>query len=103
MNHQYVVPGTVEPEKVNYKDFPWIFEKSISGSYVCLHSINELPEEAARDKESFMTRGIKSFMFIPDYAGGIPVAGQCKRIGTYHRTRRYYHKGARIASCGETD
>lgn len=75
MSHYYVVNGTISPERVNDKGFPWLFKKLFSGKCVCIHNINHLPEEAAKDKKSFLLAGAKSFMAIPYYIGGIPVAG----------------------------
>lgn len=75
VSHQYVVAGIMKHENISHKEFPWIFGKSMSGDHICLHNVNELPEEAAQDKASFLKRGIKSFLSIPYFIGGIPVAG----------------------------
>jgi len=60
---------------INYRDFPWVMEKMLYREHVCLHSLEDLPADAATDRESFLKLGIKSFVAIPHFIGGYPVAG----------------------------
>lgn len=76
MNYIYTVPGLNDvSDGVNHRDFPWIFKKASLGEYFCVNRLDELPEEAAKDKESLRLRKIKSFMFIPYHVGGNPIGG----------------------------
>ena len=75
ISHQYVVPGYNKINIIDLKDFPWIFEHSSGGKYLCLQRLEDLPEEAEIDRKSLRSMGIKSFLVIPYYMGGIPFAG----------------------------
>jgi formate hydrogenlyase transcriptional activator len=75
MSHHYAVPGLDDSFKnIVYKDFPWVFQKGLAGNYVCFNSLEDLPEEAAIDKESFRLIGAKSSLIIPYHIAGKPIA-----------------------------
>ena len=75
--HQYVVPGLPElPPWITYKDFPWVFKKSVvGGDYISFSRLEDLPSEAAKDKESFQIVGTKSNIIIPYHIAGKAFAG----------------------------
>lgn len=55
-------------------DFPWIRQEMLDGHIVCLSSLDEMPAEAARDRENARQMGIKSTVTIPLSVGaGHPV------------------------------
>jgi len=74
MTFQYAAPGVKDATGINYKDFPWTFKMMIAGNFTCIPSLEILPEEAAKDKKTFQRLGIKSFISLPYYIGGNPVA-----------------------------
>lgn len=55
--------------------FPWFQEALAAGRVVGFSSLDKLPEEAARDCESFRTFGIRSCLTIPLSVGGEPPIG----------------------------
>ena len=42
ISHQYVVPGYNKINIIDLKDFPWIFEHSSGGKYLCLQRLEDL-------------------------------------------------------------
>lgn len=65
----------ISPE-AKYKDFPWIFKSAqVRRDSVYFSRLDDLPEEAAKDKESFLAVGIKSSIFIPYFIAGKAIAG----------------------------
>lgn len=61
---------------VKYKDFPWIFKSAETRrDAIYFNRLEDLPEEAAKDKESFRSVGTKSSIFIPYYIAGTAFAG----------------------------
>jgi formate hydrogenlyase transcriptional activator len=74
--YQYAVPGLSKiPKGFTYKYFPWLFKKAIHGDCAIFTRIEELPQEAARDIESFRLIGTKSNIFIPYHIAGKLIAG----------------------------
>jgi formate hydrogenlyase transcriptional activator len=75
MIHHYAVSGLDNNfNEINYKDFPWVFQQGSAGNYVCFNRLEDLPEEAAIDRESFRFIGAKSSLIIPYHIGGKPIA-----------------------------
>jgi formate hydrogenlyase transcriptional activator len=73
--HHYVVPKLHQIAlEINRKDLPWIFKMIMVGDYICFNRLEDLPEEAAIDKESLRLRGIKSFILIPYHIAGKAIA-----------------------------
>ena len=64
--YEYTVPKFehLTSPIVSLKDFPWIFKKVKDTEAVFFSSVEELPEEASADKESFRAKGIKSALRI---------------------------------------
>lgn len=74
--HQYVTWELKKiPVGVSEKNFPWIFKKAKNGEYICFRSLEELPPEAAKDKETLQFIKTKSLTMIPYYIAGKPIAG----------------------------
>ena len=72
LTHFYgAVEGSQLPEGVNSKEhFPWVEQQVRAGRIVALASLEELPAEAARDREVARQMGIKSNLTIPLSVGG---------------------------------
>jgi len=75
--HQCVVPGLKQlPNGINYEDFPWVFKRAVgSGGCISFSSVDDLPPEAAKDKERFKAIGTKSNVIIPYHIAGKAIAG----------------------------
>lgn len=68
--------GPVTPEQLNSQEyFPWRFQEVRSGKVVAVSSLQELPPEAARDRESWRQFGVKSNLTIGLTVGGGPIVG----------------------------
>ena len=68
-------PGPSQMDAVEY--FPWSYQQILSGqrNFVAVSSLEELPEEAARDRETYSKYGVKSVLTIALAAGGRPPVG----------------------------
>jgi C4-dicarboxylate-specific signal transduction histidine kinase len=51
-------------------DFPWVRQELLAGRVVAHRSLDEMPEEAAKDRESARKVGIKSHLTLPLSLGG---------------------------------
>jgi formate hydrogenlyase transcriptional activator len=72
LTHLYgreAAPLTPEPMDAR-EHFPWIWRQIRAGKIVKLSSLEELPEEAALDRESCRQFGVKSNLTIPLSVGG---------------------------------
>jgi hypothetical protein len=63
--HIYSAPGGLQPSDMNQEHFPWCLQQMQSGRIVCFSSLEELPPEAVRDRESCRLFGIKSNVTFP--------------------------------------
>ncbi len=71
LTHLYDVSGGPEPvERGIDTIYPWCRQQMLLGHVVALSSLDELPPEAARDKESALHIGIKSSLLLPLSVGG---------------------------------
>ena len=50
--------------------FPWSYEKLMQGKHLNISRVEDFPEEALRDRQSFAAMGIKSTLTIPLSSGG---------------------------------
>ncbi len=74
--HQHVVSELKKiPVWINEKNFPWLFEKAKNDEYILFRRLEELPPEAAKDKETLQSIGTKSMTMIPYYIAGRAIAG----------------------------
>ena len=55
--------------------FPWVQQQMLAGRIVALSSLEELPAEAARDRQVAREMGVKSNLTIPLSVGGQPAVG----------------------------
>ena len=55
--------------------FPWLMRQAIAGKTMAVASLDELPDEAARDREVLQHYGAKTALNIPLSTGGGPVTG----------------------------
>ena len=71
VTHYYSVQeGPQPPGRVKVEDFPWFLEQLLAGRIVAISSLEELPAEAAHDREVCRQLGIKSNLTIPLSVGG---------------------------------
>jgi hypothetical protein len=61
VTHSWAKPG-YEPirQVIAQEELPWALKKVLGGETIVFSSVEELPEEAARDKETLRKRGPKS-------------------------------------------
>ena len=67
--------GPQPPGRLRQEDFPWFVKQLQAGHLVAVSSLEEMPAEAARDREVCRQLGIKSNLTIPLSVGGGPLIG----------------------------
>ncbi len=68
--------GPQPPEQMRGSEyFPWTYRQLMAGNVVAVSSIEDVPAEAARDREVWRHFGIKTSLGIPLRAGGGPTFG----------------------------
>jgi PAS domain S-box-containing protein len=68
--------GPPTPERMEASEyFPWCQQQLLAGRSITVSSLEELPEEAARDRETWRQFGIKTSLTIPLAVGGGPPIG----------------------------
>ena len=67
-------PPTPDPMDAG-EYFPWCQQQLLAGKVITVPSVEEMPPEAARDRDAFRHFGIKSTLTIPLSAGGGPLIG----------------------------
>jgi PAS domain S-box-containing protein len=77
MTHMYrAVEAPPIPDRVDaQKYFPWAFLQLMAGKVVTVSSLEEVPAEATRDRDSFQQLGIKAASMIGLSVGGGPPVG----------------------------
>ncbi len=77
MTHIYYPPGSplLPQPTFGHEQFPWYQQQMEAGRIIAISSIEELPAEAARDKEVARYLGIKSNLSLPLSSGGGPIIG----------------------------
>ena len=68
--HVYAVEGIKRIERIPLNEFPWATKKILSGETVNFSSVNDLPDEAAIDRETLGKLGLKSNITTPISVGG---------------------------------
>jgi signal transduction histidine kinase len=58
------------PRVMTSQDFPWVVRRLLDEQNVVFGCLGELPTEAARDRDAFQRRRVKSLLAIPLVAGG---------------------------------
>jgi PAS domain S-box-containing protein len=67
--------GPLPIGQMSQEDFPWVRQQLTAGRIVIVSSLEELPVEAARDRETSRHLGIKSNLSLPLSVGGGPPIG----------------------------
>ncbi|MCX6878386.1 MAG: ATP-binding protein [Verrucomicrobia bacterium] len=62
--------GPQPPERMNQDQYPWARQQMLAGRIIKVSSLDELPIEAACDRETLRQFGIKSNLAIPLAVGG---------------------------------
>ncbi len=71
-----LVDGPIPPEPMRAREYyPWCMQELSAGRTVVVPSLDDLPPEAARDRESWRHFGIQSALVFPLSAGGRPPIG----------------------------
>lgn len=74
--HLYRAQEGPPPERMSAADyFPWCQQELLAGRIIRVSSPNDLPAEAARDRESWVHFGMKASLTIPLAVGGGPPVG----------------------------
>ena len=62
-------------EWMDVEDFPWMTARLQRGDFVTVSRLEELPDEAAKDRQSYLTYRVKPQVALPLEAGGRIVGG----------------------------
>jgi GAF domain-containing protein len=80
-------PPTLEPMEAS-ECFPWCQRQALAGKVIAVSSMEDLPTEASRDRETWLHYGIKSNLTLPLSAGGGPTIGALS-FGTVRAERTW--------------
>jgi PAS domain S-box-containing protein len=77
LTHYYrPLGGPPPPDPMNAEEyFPWSLQQLTAGGVVAVSSVDDLPPEAASDRETYLHYGVKTGLSIPLSAGGGPYVG----------------------------
>ena len=67
--------GSQPPERMNQDQYPWARKQLLAGRVMKVSSLEDLPAEAVRDRETLRQFGIKSNLALPLSVGGNPPVG----------------------------
>jgi formate hydrogenlyase transcriptional activator len=87
VTHTWQVPGLESFPGFAVKDLPWMSSAVLRGETVCFARIDDLPEEAAREKEVARRFGPRSNVTFPLNVGGKVIGAIA--FGTVHREREW--------------
>ena len=73
--HVYAREGLQAPGQMRQEHFPWYVQQMLAGRMVVFSSLEELPAEAAVDRETCRQLGVKSNLTLPLSVGGEPPVG----------------------------
>jgi len=85
--HSWYRPGLEPLSALAAKDLPWMASILARGEAVCFARIDDLPEEAAREKEVARCFGLRSNATFPLKVGGKLIGAIS--FGTMHREREW--------------
>ncbi len=72
LEYFYDKGGRSVPRRLHGRQlFPWALDKVMAGEVLAISKLSDLPEEAARDRETFRFYGTKSSLVIPLSTGGL--------------------------------
>jgi len=64
--HSWTAPGLMQaPDSPGSKAVPWVHQQAVRGKIVMFSSLDDLPEEAGKDKDFFRTSGRKALISLP--------------------------------------
>jgi two-component system, LuxR family, sensor kinase FixL len=70
--------GPLPAGQLSQEDYPWVRRQLAAGRNIILASLNEMPAEAARDREASCKLGIKSNLTLPlAVEGGLTIGAFC--------------------------
>ena len=77
LTHLYrSLAGPPTPDPMDAREhFPWCLQQLLEGKVISLSSVDDLPAEAVRDRESCDQFGIRSAVTVPLSVGGGPLIG----------------------------
>jgi PAS domain S-box-containing protein len=76
LTHFYGAQEGPQPsERMNQDQYPWARQQLLAGRIIKIASLEEMPAEAARDRESLRQFGIRSNLALPLLVGGEPPVG----------------------------
>jgi len=76
LTHRHEASGMTIPTGLNGRDFfPWAVQKVFSGETIAVSRMDDLPPEAARDRDTWRQYGTKSTLVLPLLAGGGTILG----------------------------
>jgi formate hydrogenlyase transcriptional activator len=87
VTHSWYLPGLEPLPGFSIKDLPWMSSMIAGGEVVCVARIDDLPEEAAREKEVGRRFGLRSNVTFPLSVGGKVIGAMS--FGTMHREREW--------------
>ena len=70
ITHSWAAAAFNLPQRLSKRDLPWVARRLLDGQLLKFARIDDLPEEAAKDKETLGKNGLKSFVVFPLAAGG---------------------------------
>jgi signal transduction histidine kinase len=73
--HSWASSGSGSVSLVASQDYPYVCARILQGESVWFSSLDELPEEAALDREQLAEAGIRSFIGVPLRLGGAGIGG----------------------------
>ena len=88
--HCWYRPGLVPLSESAVKDLPWMASMLARGEAVCISHIDDLPEEAVREREVGRRFGLLSNATFPLKVGGQLIGAVS--FGTMHREREWAHE-----------
>jgi transcriptional regulator with GAF, ATPase, and Fis domain len=85
--HSWYRPGLVPLSESAVKDLPWLASMLSRGEAVCISHVDDLPEEAVKEKEAARRFGLLSNATFPLKVGGQMIGAVS--FGTMHREREW--------------
>ncbi len=67
--------GPQPPKRMHQDQYPWARQQLLAGRIIRVSSLEDLPADAARDRETLRQFGIKSNLALPLSVGGTPPVG----------------------------
>ncbi|MCP3681050.1 MAG: PAS domain S-box protein, partial [bacterium] len=75
MIYTYSKPGVNPPAHSSSINYPWVAAQILEGNPCILHSLEDIPEDAIDDRNSFIDRGLKSMIGVPLISGDNVIGG----------------------------